>query len=260
MVGKKGVFVVVDGLDGVGKGEVERAIIGYEQRQGRAVLDTVAFSRAHRKGLPELKDFWNPPEIYYDTLSTAEPTYASMGHTIRHEMIARNKRVYSATSQIQAYSLDRLIQMKRVIIPALENGLHVIQARCCAATLTYQSIIAQDEGLDPVQIREEILKEEGNALQLQYAPDLLIIPLIKDIGKLIQRLRERGYTRKDDNAIFENVEFQGRLNPLFRSTWLRNIFEKAGTKVCYIDASISEHETRKRTLELYKDFLSSMNF
>lgn len=57
---ERGLFVVVEGPDGVGKGEAERAIIQYEQKFGRAVLDTVAFSRAHRKGLPELKDFWNP--------------------------------------------------------------------------------------------------------------------------------------------------------------------------------------------------------
>ncbi len=100
---RQGLFVVVDGLDGIGKGEVERAIVGYEQKLGRAVLDTVAFSRATRKGLPELRDFWSPPETYYDTLSTAEPTYAGIGHIIRNEMIAHNGRNYSSTAQTQAY-------------------------------------------------------------------------------------------------------------------------------------------------------------
>ena len=30
------------------------------------------FSKANRKGLPELHDFWNPPETYFDTILTAE--------------------------------------------------------------------------------------------------------------------------------------------------------------------------------------------
>lgn len=251
---RKGLFVVVDGLDGIGKGEVERAIIQYEQRFGRAVLDTVSFSRAHRR-LPELVDFWSPPDVYYDTLSTAEPTYTGIGHDIRFEMIVRNGRNYSATAQIEAYSLDRLIQMQRVVLPALANGLNVVQARSCASTLTYQSLVAEDEGKNPEKVRKYILSREGNVLQLENAPDLLIIPVIEDVEKLMQRLKERESHSKDDNAIFENAKFQGRLNPLFRSQWLKEIFEGHGTTVEYLDAGISEQATKEQAREIYKKFL-----
>jgi thymidylate kinase len=237
---------VIDGLDGIGKGEVERAIIQYEQRLGRAVFDSISFSRACRKGLPELSDFWDPPEVYYDTLTTAEPTYAGIGHNIRFEIIANNGRDYSAKDQIQAYSLDRLVQMVRVTLPALENGLNVVQSRSCASTLCYQSVIAEDEGKDPKETRRYILEQEGNRFQLQHAPNLLIIPLIKDEEELIKRLTERRDTTKDDNAIFENARFQRRLNPLYQSTWLREIFESKGTRVEYLDTWTPEYLNKKQ--------------
>src|SRR3989344_9053702 len=129
-IGKKGLFIVIDGLDGIGKGEIERALIEYEQKLKRAVFDSVAFCRAHKKGLPEFMDFWNPPEIYYDTIITSEPTHTWVGQAIREEIIAKNSRNYSSEMQIQAYSLDRLISMMRLVIPALSNGLRVIQSRC----------------------------------------------------------------------------------------------------------------------------------
>ena len=255
---RKGLFIAVDGLDGIGKGEIERAIIFYEQKQGRAVLDTIAFQRARRKGLPELVDFLNPPEIYYDTLITAEPTYSGIGHVLRTEMIARNRRYYSAMSQIIAYGLDRLVQMKRVVIPALENGLNVIQSRCCAASLIYQSVTAVDEGKDPLEIRRTILEQEGNIYQLKNAPDLLIIPTIRDSGQLAERLKERGRHAKDDKAIFEEASFQARLAPLYTSDWLREIFESHGTVIKYVDAGISEEETRRQGRQAYIDFVENL--
>ena len=255
---RKGLFVCVDGLDGIGKGEVERAILSYEQRNGKAVFDSVSFQRASRKGLPELADFWNPPEVYYDTVTTAEPTYSGIGHVIRFEMIKRNRRNYSAGSQIQAYGLDRLVQMKRVVVPALDNGLNVIQSRCCAASLTYQHIAAIDEGKDPESVRKRILEHEGNVYQLDNAPDLLIIPTINDPARLMERLRIRGKTAKEDNAIFEEVEFQQRLSALYASDWVREIFESRGTVIKYIDAGISEEETRNQGRQAYIEFMESI--
>lgn len=254
---RKGTFVVVDGLDGIGKGEIERALRSYEEINGKAVFDSIAFSKAHRKGHPELKDFWNPPETYFDTIMTAEPSYSGIGHTIRTEMISNNGRGYSWVDQSQAYSLDRLTQMRRVVIPALENGLTVLQSRCLAATLTYQSLKAVLEGKDEERIRNEILWQEGNKVQLEYAPDLLIIPTIKDIDSLIQRIESRRKNEKDDNCEFENVKFQEKLKPLYESDWLCDLFEKYGTKVEYLDAGISVEESRKQAVDIYKNFLEN---
>jgi thymidylate kinase len=253
---KKGFFIVIDGLDGIGKGEIERALITYEsEKLGRVVFDTVAFSKANRKGLPELQDFWNPPETYFDTIVTAEPTYAGIGHNIRKEITRNNGRKYTAEDEIQAYSIDRLIQMLRVVIPALKNNLRVIQSRSCASTLTYQTLRAIEEGKDPEKMKKRILEHEGNKLQLSWAPDLLIIPKIDNVEELIRRLKTRSLFEKHDDVIFENLKFQEKLAPLYTSTWLKEIFESHGSTVAYLDASISPEETRRQAIEIYKRFL-----
>lgn len=251
--GKQGVFIVVDGLDGIGKGEVERALRGYEERAGKAIYDTIAHSMAWEE-LPELSDFFGIPRPHYNTIMTAEPTFEGIGKVIREEIIAKNGRNYSAEMQIQAYSLNRLEQMRRVVIPALEHGINVIQSRCCAATLTYQSLTAQNEGKNPEEIRKRILEHEGNTLQLEYRPDLLIIPTIEDVDSLMERIEARGRTRKDDNSEFENAKFQGKLKPLFESDWLKEIFIKRGTQVAYLNAGISETSTREQAVEVYRSF------
>lgn len=254
---RRGYFIVVDGLDGIGKGEIERALIEYEQKLGRTTFDAVSWSRAKQSGLPELKDFWNPPSTYFNTIMTAEPTYAGIGHIIRFELIARNGRDYSAEIQTQAYSLDRLVQMNKLVIPALQNDVRVIQSRCFASTLAYQSLVAQKEGKDPEEVRARILEHEGNKLQMLWNPDLLIIPTINNINKVIERIKERRELRKDDNAIFDDIEFQGKLKPFYESDWMRETFEKIGTKVAYIDAGISVPSSKNQAGEIYRAFLDT---
>jgi len=256
---KRGIFVVVDGLDSSGKGEIERALVQFEQKYGKAVFDTISFSRGCRKGLPELSDFWAPPERYFDTIVTAEPTYAMIGAAIRDEIVRDNRRVYSPRAEIQAYSLDRLVNMQRIVIPALENGLTVIQSRCLASTITYQLLRAEEEGYDKEKIKEEILDQEGNKLQLlQYPPDLLMIAVLDDINKIIKRLEERKKYIKDDRSIFDNINFQKKLDSLYRSNELKMFFENHGTRVEYIDTSKTVDKTKKQVVHIYQRFLEDL--
>jgi len=272
---RRGLFIVTDGLDGIGKGEVERALIQFEQRQGRAVFDTVSFSRAESKGLPELVDFWNPPTRHYHTVVTAEPTYFGIGKTIRDEMISKNSRRYSAKELVYAYGIDRHVQMQRVVVTALRNGLNVIQSRCCAATFAYEVVKAYDEkrakgegswetieefvlSQDGSEVINLILNQEGNQYQLEHRPDLLIIPTIEDVGEVIRRIEARKAHRKDDKSIFDDIETQKKLKVLYQSDWLRDIFEKHGTKVVHLNAGISEEETRGQAVEIYKGFLGGL--
>lgn len=254
---RKGIFVVVDGLDGIGKDEVTRALISYEQKLGRAVFDVIAFSIANRKGLPELKDFWNPPYTYYDTIINAEPAYCGIGQIIRDEIISKNSRPYPTISEIEAYSLDRLVNMTKIVIPSIVNGINVLQSRCLASTLNYQALKCKNQGKDFELIRKRILSYEGNKLQMAWAPDLLIIPTIKDMKELERRLIVRAESGKDDNSIHDNIKFQSKLKPLYEDAWLKNLFESIGTKVEYLDAGISEQETRLQAVKIYKNFLET---
>jgi hypothetical protein len=101
------------------------------------------------------------------------------------------------------------------------------------------------------------LAHEGNRTQLDWRPDLLIIPTIDDVNKVIDRIKARKATRKDDKSIFDNVEFQGRLKPLYESDWLRKIFTGAGTQVAYLNAGLTVDDSRAQAVEIYRGFLES---
>jgi thymidylate kinase len=252
---RHGLWVVVDGMDGVGKGVVERVILAIEQKQHRAVFDTIAYSWACGS-LPELKDFWNPPRVHFNTIVTAEPTYVWGGAAIREEIIARNSRDYSAEVQAEEYSNDRLVLMKRVNIPALKAGLRVVQSRCFASTKCYQVLLARLQGGDVEKINQKIMSHPGTQIELEYRPDLLIIPTLSDASEVMRRMHERK-EEKDDEAIFETVEFQSGLREMYESPELRNLFEERGTCVCYLDTGISEQSTREQTREIYTSFLET---
>lgn len=257
MAGKGEGFVVIDGLDGVGKGTIERALTEYETDRKRLIFDSVDYSKKNHE-IPE----FNSPQLslrdFYNTIITSEPTYAGIGRVIRDEIIAKNGRDYSFSDKIQAYSLDRLVQMKRLVIPALQEGKRVIQSRCLASTLCYQALEADKLELDVEFIHGKILEQEGNILQLKYSPDLLIIPTIKDVDELTKRIEARKKEGKDDNCVFENAEFQRALKPHFESPWLKDLFESNGTKVVYLNAGISVEETKRQAVNIYSDFLHSL--
>src|SRR3989344_3826385 len=153
---RKGLFVVVDGPDGVGKGEMETALRRCEELEGKAVFDSIGWSKAYGD-LPELKDFYGIPVPHYNTVMTAEPTFAGTGADIRNEVTFRNGREYSARIQMEMYANNRIIQMKRLVVPALAHGINILQSRCVAASLTYQVLKGMDEGLKLNHIKDEVL-------------------------------------------------------------------------------------------------------
>lgn len=253
---RRGWFAVVDGLDGIGKGVVEQAVRNYiVERFGCGIFDTVGFSKG-RKRMAELSDIFDIPEFRGHTVVTAEPSYAWIGRAIRDEIIKKGNN-YSVEAEIQSYSLDRLVQMRRIVIPSLESGLNVLQNRCFVSTLCYQCVRAEEEGMDLYKVRAVILNHEATKLQCRYRPDLLVIPTIKDVNELVKRLEERD---KKDNSRFENAEFQGKLKPHYGSSWLKDFFENYGTRVAYLDAGISEEDTRRQTVEIFSAFLDGKSF
>jgi thymidylate kinase len=246
MENEKGRFIVVDGLDGIGKGVIESALVG--QIEGE-VFDSVQWCKDNPTKRPNVSMLEG-----YSGVLTGEPTYSGLGADIRNTLISNSNRgLFPASLLIRAYSLDREIQMRNFIVPAIRKGYKIIQSRSLATTLCYQTLNAEDEGLDPVKTREKILANPGNQYQLANAPDLLIIPTIGDIEELIRRLEKR--TKKDD-AIFENKEFLKRAKIPYESDWLRKIFEDHGTQVTYLDAGISVEESRRQAIEIWKKFIS----
>ncbi|KYK27219.1 hypothetical protein AYK26_04110 [Euryarchaeota archaeon SM23-78] len=235
---KKGVFVIIDGPDGSGKTTIVHGITDYLKNKGKKVFDLKEYWKTSHT-LPE------PEELYiYDVIISAEPTYSLVGGAIRDELVKENKRHYSAFATATAFSLDRLILYKRIIIPLLEQGKTIIQDRSVTTSIVYQPIQAE-----PLSLKK-LLSLEGNELALKYRPDLLIIADTQP-EVCLKRLSERA---QKDHAVFENLDFQTKAYKRFMSKWFSKLFKDRGSRVVYLDAGKSIRETINEAIRIYEDF------
>jgi len=222
-------FVMVDGLDGSGKGTIVDGLMEWAELKAMKVLDV-------RKYCREKNTFPLQEELdAADVIISAEPTFCYVGKAIREELVRTSERQYSAWSLAQAFSLDREILYRRVIIPAVKAGKYVFQERGVTSSLVYQ----------PVQERiqlSELLKLPGNRLAIQNAPTLLLIAKVSP-ETVVKRL---GLRAKKDNSIFDNVAFQRKLEERYSSEWLKGLFEQHGSVVQYTLAEEQNYQKRQR--------------
>jgi dTMP kinase len=240
---KKGIFVMVDGIDGSGKAAIIKSLTDWAENKKLKILD--------------LKDYWKtkhtfpqPEEIaQYDCLISAEPTFSMVGQAIREEIIRENNRAYSAQTTSEAFSLDREILYRRIIIPALEQRKIIFQERGVTTSIIYQPI--QKEPLE----LEKILNLSGNKLALEYRPDLIIIALV-DPKEAVKRLAERD---KKDYSIFEKLPFLEKIAERFAAPWFRELMEKSGSKVVYLKTDKTVYDTINETTAIWENFLKKSN-
>jgi thymidylate kinase len=236
----KGRVGVVEGLGGSGYGVWVDALADWSEENGKKVLDLRSYCR-EKNTFPEPEDLKD-----YDVIVSAEPTFCYVGRAIREELVRSNGRKYSATSLAHAFSLDREILYKRILIPAFQAGIYVFQERGVVSSLVYQPV------QEHIQI-SELMRLPGNKLALQYAPQLLIISTVSP-ETVVRRL---GTREKKDDSIFDTLSFQRRLDERYRSDWLKLLFERHGSKVEYVDTDEpkSIEETKKAAIELVKRFI-----
>ncbi|MBI2133791.1 hypothetical protein HYU11_03870 [Candidatus Woesearchaeota archaeon] len=230
----RGKLVIADGLDGSGKGVIIEALGDWARSKGLRVLDL----RREGAELPE------PEELSdYEAILSSEPTFSLVGKAIRDEMIRENNRKYPAWSLAYAFSIDREILYKRVIIPALNSGKLIFQERGVITSLVYQPV------QEKIQLNE-LMKLPGNKLALENSPNLLLISKIRP-ETVIKRLGERA---KKDHSIFDNISFQEKISERYNSAWLRQLFEKNGSKVIYIDTDDPKttEDTKKEAVSIWE--------
>lgn len=209
---------MLDGIDGSGKSTIienwKRSLAGH----GTSVFD--------------LRDHWKihgthpaPEKLSsFDVIFSGEPTSVGMGKTIREQMI-KNGANYSPQAIAEAYAQDRQELYTQVLIPAMQKNRSIIQDRGVSTSLCYQAA----SGLS----FEEITALPGNALALEYRPDHLIILQI-DPSVALERVAGRHY--KNDNAIFEKVDFLQKASAVFASPAYQTLFTDRGTVVHYLPA------------------------
>ncbi len=236
-----GKFLVVDGLDGVGKGVILDTLVEEAKKSGKKVFDVNEFWKE--------RDYHPPLDLIFnkcDVIITSEPTFAGIGRVIRQELIAKNNRDYTPEAVAEAYALDRRILYEQLLLPALDAGISVYQSRSFSTSLAYQQQSAIDLGLDlPI---EKILRIPGNAFCYAHPMDYLVIPNIVNVEEVLQRIAAR---EKDDKCKFENLGFQLKLKKIYDSEEFRNIFRQKGVQMIDLDAGVNVEHTQEQAREFY---------
>ena len=231
-------FIIIDGIDGSGKSTALDVWKEYLTDAGNAIFDLKHYWQTNH-AYPELSEIKS-----YDFILSCEPTYVGVGQVIREELIRRGTD-YPVQAIAEAYSLDRLILYKKLLIPLLADGKCVINDRSFSTSLAYQTISGQLNYSD-------ILKLPGNALALQYRPDHLVLMEIRP-EKAIARLG--GRLEKQDNTIFEKLDFLTKFNAKFNDPAYRQIFTAVGTQIHDLSAEPEIAIMKTGAVDLLKSML-----
>ncbi len=234
----KGKFIIVDGLTGSGKSTVLQAVHAWSVECGHRIF------RLQDWKDPAPPTFDNIPD--YDVYFTYEPTRSWVGAAIRYEL-SRTDLPYGGEELAHAFALDRQLQYRRLIIPALEAGKTVIQDRGVSSSIVYQPVMPNSVPL------ETILSLPGNKLSLAYAPHALILTKLS-----AETAYERIASRNDESkGVFADLAFLKQQEERFASPWFRELFENRGTRVLELDTSGTREETQQNATSLINHILTT---
>ncbi len=236
-----GLFIMIDGIDGSGKSTIIAGVSEWFKKSNLKIFDLKDYWKKH-KTYPELHKV-----LEADVILSAEPTSVWVGEAIRQELIHDSAaEKYSAEMTAQAFSIDRAVLYRRILIPALKMGKIIIQDRGVATSLIYQPI---QNGKISIK---KVIKFEGNSLALSWSPDVLFIA---DIKPEIAMARLRKRVGKHDQMIFEKLAFQKKIHTRFKSQWFKFLIKKYGSDVCYLDASKPPKEMVEEAIKTLKNYI-----
>jgi len=235
-------FVMAEGIDGSGKGTAIEALKEWAFSKRLKVFDLRSYWKDN-DNIPEFEEVKD-----YDVIISSQPTYSLVGRGLREEMIKDNKRAYSAVSIAHAFSLDREILYRKLLIPALKNKKIIFQERGIVSSLVYQPV----EG---VQL-QETMSLPGNKLSLQYLQGIIFIITVSPEAAT-ERLALR--TKKDD-SIYENLLFLKKLDERYRAEWLKQLLENQGSEVVYLDNNPpkTEQELKEEVIQAWEEKYDSL--
>lgn len=112
-MGKRGIFICVEGLDGCGKTTQTKLLV----------------RRLRKKG--------------YDVTYTAEPSRGEIGSFIKKYCLHGLERVSSVVEAL-LFAADRFVHVEKEVIPALDEGKLVVSDRYVYSSLAYQGAAGLD--------------------------------------------------------------------------------------------------------------------
>lgn len=230
-------FAIFDGIDGSGKATLVNWTADMFVQHRKTVVDL-------RKIMTEEKRFPSPKDwMCVDVVITTEPTYTHAGAALR-EYLLKNP-AYNPLTVAHAFSVDREMHYREIILPALAEGKHILSERGVTSSLAYQVTAGLDEKV--------IASLPGNALALTHAPNFLIYAQLS-AKTAVERLAKR--TGKQDNAYFEKQSFLERLAARYDDPTFRSLLTSRGAK--WVD--VSTEGTLESTKDLHIRTISPLLF
>jgi len=235
---RTGTFIIVDGLTGSGKSTVLNAVHDWALTCGHKRFRLQDWKESKPPRFEDIPDF----DVYF----TFEPTRNWVGDAIRSEL-SRVDDPYGGEELAHAFSLDRQMQYKRLILPALQAGKTVIQDRGVSSSLVYQPVMPNSVPL------ETIMSLPGNRLALENAPDALILTrLSAEIA--MERIKKRD---EESKGVFADIAFLKKQEERFASTWFRDLFERHGSTLYEIDTSRTMEQSTATATQLINHILTN---
>ena len=234
-------FVIIDGIDGSGKSTIIEAWKEYLRANGNGFFDLVKY----------FKETGNYPEMSelkaYEFIISGEPTYTGIGKILREELL-KDGANFPPESLAEAFSLDRLMLYKKIIIPCLKQGKVIIQDRGISSTLSYQPLT------DKKLTVKYLSKLAGNQLALKNSPNYLVLMNTKP-EEAINRLKKR--TDKQDDSVFEKLKFLKKLHKVLMSKKFQTLFTKHKTKIQLLEGNQKIDIMKAQAVNLLKKILST---
>jgi dTMP kinase len=230
-------FMVVDGIDGSGKGTIVAWLKQALSEAGRRTADIGELCRGTGR--------FPGPEAWRDAavVVTVEPTYLWCGAGIREEL-ARDP-AYDPLTVAEVFAADREIHFRKLIIPARAAGKRIISERGVSSSICYQVAAGVPEDV--------VLGLPGNRLALENAPDCLVLAEV-DPATAVARLAAR--SGKDDGSYFERRPFLEKLADRYRDPAFRSIFESRGTRIVSLSTEGGLADTAARCREILLPLLT----
>lgn len=230
-------FAIFDGIDGSGKATLVNWTAELFAERGKKIVDLRTIMTKEKR-LPAPAD-WQ----HADVVITTEPTYSHAGAALR-EYLLKNP-AYDPLTVAHAFSVDREMHYREIILPALQSGKHILSERGVTSSLAYQVTAGLPEDV--------IVSLPGNALALTHAPDFLIYAKLS-AKTAVARLASR--TGKQDDAYFEKHSFLERLASRYEDPAFRTLVTDRGAS--WID--VSTEGTLEDTKTLCLETLSPVFF
>lgn len=253
-------IAVYDGIDGSGKGLVEATIIAQAEKHNLSYFHLEQFQKKHnRHPTPqEIKDSGA------NIIISAEPTFVGIGKDIRERLIANNSGNYTVNDHIPAFANDRHYLYKNILLPLFNDGIPIFQSRGYTSAI-YQAIQkAQLDTHNDNPSKEDIIKsvhvvlaEDGNQWCIQNATIhylLLLVP--QSAQQTMQRISSR---EKNDNCVFEKLDFQTLLLQGYTSTEYQKILKENGTDTITINTGEKIEQTQQQVEQIFTELMQKYN-